>query len=288
MKDRIRRALEPSDLETVGAILSSLPERYFATHTDDEIRSHGAAVASLSDRHPLVVVDAHPTESPPGGEAVHCRFTICTRDAAGLFGVLSGVLGARGFNVKAGRIFTSEGGVVVDTFHGLLPAGTDFDAWIAGIGEELADLLRASASSGSDTVRETVMEIVARAHAVNPRSDEPLLPIKIAIDREEELTRVSVVSQDTPFFLYSLASALTLQDVSIQSLEIDTVGEEIHDTFWVERTSGGPVDAPGDIERLTLSILVTKQFSHALDQAADPRIAFTRFEEIVRNVAIDR
>ncbi|MCG8478820.1 MAG: glutamate-ammonia-ligase adenylyltransferase [Spirochaetales bacterium] len=287
MQDRIRRALDPSDLETVGAILSGLPERYFSAHTDDEIRSHGAAIGSLSDRQPLVVVNAHGAESHRGEEAVHCRFTICTRDAAGLFGVLSGVLGARGFNVKAGRIFTSESGVVADTFHGLLPAGTDFDEWIDRVAAELVELLRSAASHGSDTVRETVMEIVARAHAVNPRSDEPLLPINIAIDQEEEFTRVSVVSQDTPFFLYSLASALTLQDVSIQSLEIDTVGEEIHDTFWIQRTSGGPVDTPGDIERLKLSILVTKQFSHALDQAADPRVAFTRFEEIVRNVAIE-
>ncbi len=287
MKDRIRRALEPSAVETVGAILSDLPERYFSAHTDDEIRAHGEAIGSLSDRQPLAMVNAQAAESPSGEEAVHCRFTICTRDAAGLFGILSGVMGARGFNVKTGRIFTTEGGVVVDTFDGVLPSGTDFDEWIAGITDELVELLRSSGAHGSDAVRETVMEIVALAHAVHPRSNEPLLPINIAIDQEEELTRVSVVSQDTPFFLYSLASALTLQDVSIQDLEIDTVGEEIHDTFWVQRTSGGPVDAPDDIERLKLSILVTKQFSHALDQAADPRVAFTRFEEIVRKVAID-
>ena len=287
MKERIKRALEPSDGETVGAILSGLPERYFSAHTDEEIRVHAAAIASLSDLRPLVVADAQRLESPDDETAVYCRFTICTRDAAGLFGILSGVLGARGFNVKAGRIFTSESGVVVDTFHGLLPAGTSFSTWITDVSDELVELLRSSISDGAETVRETVMEIVARAHAVQPRSDEPLLPITIAIDQEGELTRVSVVSQDTPFFLYSLASALTLQDVSIQGLEIDTVGEEIHDTFWVQRTSLGPVDAPSDVERLTLSILVTKQFSHALDQAADPRIAFTRFEEIVRNVAID-
>ena len=96
---------------------------------------------------------------------------------------------------------------------------------------------------------------------------------------------MTVVSQDTPFFLYSLANALALQDMSIRQVEIGTQGEEIRDAFWISLARGGPVTATADRERLQLSILVTKQFTHALDQAADPRGAFTRFEELVRSVA---
>ncbi|MDA3950160.1 MAG: hypothetical protein PF508_13195 [Spirochaeta sp.] len=277
--------------------MASLPDRYFETHDDRDITLHAEAVAALHDEYPVRITAQR--YAPVAGDAGappsnRCSFTICTRDAPGLFSYISGILGARGFNIQEGEVFTGGSGIVVDSFSGILTDSTDPARWCADLQEELASLFTALQSSPPDVerVRVAVMEHVARRLGTTEgvetgAHNEPgaLLPIRIDISEDRQLTKVTVVSQDTSFFLYSLANALALQDMSIHHVEIGTQGEEVRDSFWVSQARGGPVTAAADRERLQLSILVTKQFTHALDQAADPRGAFIRFEELVRSVA---
>lgn len=279
MNSRLRQALEAPEYAAAIPLLEGLSDQYGRFYSDDEIRAHATAVQSLDDDRPAAVVVGD-------GE---CAFTICTYDAPGLFSYLSGLLGSLDFNIQNGHISTSDAGIAIDSFRGILPPETERDSWLTTLEGELNSLLRPLRMRPPDAgaVRETVMERVARALSVAEPSQEPLLPISIEIDREDRLTRVAVTSQDTPFFLYSLASALVLQDISIVSVEITTQGQEIRDVFWIQRADGSPLRGTEDMERLRLSILVTKQFSHALDQAADPRGAFTRFEELVRRVAME-
>lgn len=309
MREKIKQALSAELYQAVGNTLESLPNRYFTVHDDAEIGAHAQAIAALSDEYPvrIVVRDIHTASTeerkmvPGVTRGKHrCSFTVCTWDAPGLFSYISGILGARGLNIQSGEVFTGEDGVVVDTFSGILETETEPERWCTALEHELAALFTQLRSQPPDveTVRETVMERVARSYAAlhappptggRERSDdaEPLLPIRIDIDEAGNGTKVTVTSQDTPFFLYSLANALALQDMSIRHVEIETRGAEVRDSFWVEHARGGPIVRRADRDRLQLSILVTKQFSHALHYAADPRGAFTRFEELVRKVAGD-
>lgn len=264
----------------------ALPPRYFEVHSDTEIEAHRHARETLTAEQPVQI------SGRPGSGEFHV--TVCTRDAPGLFSYLSGIIGARGFNTVAGEIFTARSGFVVDSFRGTLPPGTVFDTWLADLEVEFNRVLAPLFASPprEDETRETVVESVSRALArrrdeSSVPGDEPLLPIEIEILPREGATEVRILSQDTPFFLYSLASALALQGLSIREIQIDTVGRQIRDTFLITNRSGGALERTRDIERLRLSILVTKQFTHVLDLAADPRDALIRFEELVRRVAIE-
>ena len=281
MTDPIKQALEEQHRSDLTPFLEGLPPAYAEHYRPEEIVAHGEAIAALSDLHPVAVVAQDLME-----------FTVCTRDAPGLFSYLTGILGAWGFNVQAGRVFTASTGIAIDSFRGTAGNEQLPDDWTATLEQELATLLAPLQRRPPEVlpVREAVMERVLRSHRLSPRTTDPLLPVSIDVVPPEDgtggTTEVRVLSQDTPFFLYSLATALALQDVSIRSLEIETSDEAVHDRLWVQKSSGAPLRSREDIERLRLSILVTKQFTHALDQAADPRGAFTRFEELVQRVAL--
>lgn len=264
----------------------SLPQRYFEVYGDTEIDEHSRARATLSPDNPIRI----------SGRTLEDEYqiTICTRDAPGLFSYLSGILGARGFNTIAGEIFTSRSGFVVDSFRGTLPAKIAFDRWISDLQIEFTQVLIPLFASPprEDETRETVVEAVSRALAHRHVSsfdpgEEPLLPIEIGVTGRSDATEVRILSQDTPFFLYSLSSALALQDLSIREIQIDTEGRQVRDVFLITKRSGQALVRTQDIERLRLSILVTKQFTHVLDLAADPRDALIRFEELVRRIAIE-
>lgn len=302
MINRIRQALEAPNYSRARPLLEGLPEQYGEFYSDGEIQDHARAVQRLSKNQPVAVADfghdavlPRPDSSAPDLETTEphthvVHFTVCTYDAPGLFSYLAGILGSYRFNIQSGHVFTSGAGIAIDTFRGFLPPDAVTDSWAESLEQTLTQVLSPLQSRPPDatTVRDTVMEQVARTiTATDAASLDPLLPVAIEIEQEPPLTRVTVTSQDTPFFLYSLASAFVLQDVSIVSIEIATSGDEVRDRFWIQKIKGGAVTRQADIERLRLSILVTKQFSHALDQAADPLGAFTRFEELVRRIALE-
>jgi [glutamine synthetase] adenylyltransferase / [glutamine synthetase]-adenylyl-L-tyrosine phosphorylase len=247
-------------------------------------------IAALNDERPIAFCEIE----PPGDTVA---FTLCAGDAPGLFSYISGVLGARGLNILNGEVLTTTDGYAVDRFLGtvtpaILRDSGGFERWITTLEEELCLVLAPLYRGSPDhrAVRDAVVERVAATMeppAGVPQADamRQLLPIEIEITEEGGMTRITVDSQDTAFFLYSLSSALAMQDISIRQVEIDTRGDRIRDVFHVTSSTGKPITRPADRRRLQLSILVTKQFSHFLHSAADPQGAFTRFEELVRQVA---
>jgi glutamate-ammonia-ligase adenylyltransferase len=93
-----------------------------------------------------------------------------------------------------------------------------------------------------------------------------------------------VLSQDTPFFLFTFSTALSLQDVSIEHVTIRTEGDRIEDVFEFVDASGRGIADPAVIDRIKLSVLLTKQFTSFLPSAPDPLAALVRFEQLVRDV----
>lgn len=261
------------------------------TFTEQQLK----ALEDIGEKRALIACDI---SAPDLSDRV-AEFTLCARDATGLFSYLSGILGARGFNILSGEIQTTPEGFAIDRFRGTVPGAVmeeagGFDRWMEALQEEFCHVLEPLYGSPPDTaaVRDSVVERVAaavepinRPLSASSEGGEPLLPIAIDIADEGALTRITVDSQDTAFFLFSLSSALAMQDVSIRQVEIDTREDRIRDVFHVTTGTGQPITDPADRRRLQLSILVTKQFSHFLYTAADPQGAFTRFEELVRQVA---
>jgi glutamate-ammonia-ligase adenylyltransferase len=93
-----------------------------------------------------------------------------------------------------------------------------------------------------------------------------------------------VISQDTPFFLYTFSTALTLQGVSIEHVTIRTEAGRIEDAFEIVDAAGKAIADPERIDRIKLSVLLTKQFTSFLESAPDPLAALLRFEHLVKDL----
>ncbi len=112
-----------------------------------------------------------------------------------------------------------------------------------------------------------------------------LFPVRIDVSGSPSgRTRMRVLSQDTPFFLFTFSTALTLQDVSIEHVTIRTEEDRIEDEFEFVDASGQGITDPAVIDRIKLSVLLTKQFTSFLPSAPDPLAALVRFEQLVREV----
>jgi len=135
--------------------------------------------------------------------------------------------------------------------------------------------------------------IVAARHRVNEKvtarlvelrgTEQPVLyPVEIEFDNDiGSFTRLSLLSQDTPAFLYSISSALALQGCSIEHVHIRTVEGRVRDVIDFLDKHGHQIDDDDTLQGIRLCALLTKQFTYFLDRAPDPYTALSRFEQLV-------
>ncbi len=178
---------------------------------------------------------------------------------------------------------------IIDTFTGNLPSAENIGAWEAGLRQELSTVMKQlmeGSSASFEKAKQLVNEKVARLlESMEIDRSEILYPVKIEVDTAEtNQTRITVYSEDTPFFLYSLSSALSLHDISITQVRIKTTRMQIEDEFYITDRSGRPVTNPRMLSRIKLSILFTKQFTYFLDKAPDPYQALQRFEQLTQDL----
>ena len=176
----------------------------------------------------------------------------------------------------------APGKVIVDEFEGTLdPKNTDFAAVLSS----QFDLLFGFLTEGDEIgARQFVAEeVAAQVAGLEPGTRQVLAPIQVVLEEssDEMLTRISVTSEDTPFFLYSISNALNLHDVVIEQVLIQTDGTRIRDVFDIRDASGGSIRNDARIEQIRLSILLTKQFTFVLDRAPDPYAAMQRFDRLI-------
>jgi glutamate-ammonia-ligase adenylyltransferase len=298
----------------IRAHLERLEESYFQLFDSEQICSHLRALARLTAEAPVQVIVR-------AGEnrAVDC--TVLAFDYPGEFSVISGILGALGVNILSGNIFTYErlpaagpepkngaarrrgrakvsGGAetaealsrrrIIDTFSGLLDSDLPLERWAAELEKRLrgaVELLEAGRSA-LDKAKQTVNEQVAeRLVLLKLKADRALYPVHIEVDNtSSERTLLKISTQDTPFFLYALSTALALQGVSIETVRIRTEGSRIEDEFSLLDAQGRKILDPELISRVKLSVLLTKQFTYFLGSAPNPYAALCRFEQLAEEV----
>ncbi|MFP4644776.1 MAG: hypothetical protein ACLFM0_10505, partial [Spirochaetales bacterium] len=195
------------------------------------------------------------------------------------------------------------GKVIIDRFEGRLQRGTsderpdsfetdseDTSRFRAELDQSFESLFRLLGEEGTEAARRMVAERVAdRLAALQASEGLALAPINIEEELSDKgLTRMRVRSSDTPFFLYALSNALSLHSISIERVSIETVGEEIRDVFDIAvSTPGGrlaPIRDRAQLDRIRLSILLTKQFTFVLDRAPDPYEALARFDRLIQDL----
>jgi glutamate-ammonia-ligase adenylyltransferase len=274
--------------------LARLDSRYFERFAPADIARHVAAIAALGPGQPAVVL----VHGEPSGVGV----TVLAFDHPGAFSAIAGILSSMGFDIVGGDIFTwtrpaphspREAGLrrrrIIDTFTGTVAPSRWDETWPARVADRLGEVFGLFERGGDSPgkARQLVNEMAGAALGELARTGEGtvLYPVRIEMgDPAAGRTRMRVLSQDTPFFLFAFATALTLQDVSIEHVTIRTEGERIEDEFEFVDASGRAVSDPDVIDRIKLSVLLTKQFTSFLPSAPDPLAALVRFEQLVREV----
>jgi len=281
--------------------LARLGERYSRIFSTKDVDRHRAALGRLSPVHPVEIL----LDSRKDG-TLEC--TVLAFDYPSEFSLITGILAGMGFKIVSGEVFTDEGipqtaakrkgrekedlgkrRRIIDHFSGAMDMALPLETWADELRSRMraAILLLEKGDEPSVTeVKQQVNELVVRRLASLHQSTYPVpYPVEIQVDDHAgAFTRLRVISEDTPAFLYALSNALSLHEVSIEHVRIRTIRGRVEDEIHLVNLRGRKIEDPELLNRVKFSVLLTKQFTYFLGAAPDPFTALSRFEQIVRDV----
>ena len=292
--------------ELIREHLERLDEEYFQRFDLKDLVEHLQGLSRLSPTHPVETLVSANLEG-----TVEC--TVLAFDYPFEFSLITGVLASMGFGILSGDIFTYERPTapvppetrrairnprkavdplrrrrIIDHFSGIRSSDVPFHEWAEELRKRLAEIIGYLETGEKDAVTRTkhrVNEWVTDRLAEMKTSQLPVLyPVQIRINNDHEaFTRLQVISQDTPAFLYSLSTALSLHNLSIENVRIRTIHGRIEDEIDLVDLAGRPVRDPEQLNQVQFSVLFTKQFTYFLDKAPDPFTALARFEQLIQD-----
>jgi len=281
--------------------MARLGERYSRIFSEKDVERHLAALSRLSPRHPVEIL-----LDPRRDGTLDC--TVLAFDYPSEFSLITGILAGMGFSVVSGEVFTDEGipqtatkrerlgredlgkrRRIIDHFSGVVDTPLPLETWGEELRSRMKTAIRLLEKGGEPSITEAkqkVNELVVRRLAPLHQGSCPVpYPVEIQMDDDTEaFTRLRVISEDTPAFLYALSNALSLHDVSIEHVRIRTIHGRVEDEIDLVDLRGRKIDNPELLNRVKFSVLLTKQFTYFLGAAPDPFTALSRFEQIVRDV----
>ncbi|MBN1797279.1 MAG: glutamate-ammonia-ligase adenylyltransferase [Spirochaetales bacterium] len=303
----IEKLLPDIDSELITEHLKNLQDYYFKVFSREAICRHIGGLSRLTKTEPIQVL------FQPGTGGI-IEFTVLAYDYPALFSLITGVFSASGFRFISGDIFTYQRiesppfkkqhrvsalkkrlnrqprmRKIIDYFTGYIDSERPLDIWMAEVQNRLKhiiSLLKDYTPEAVNHAKQKVNEMVALSLLKSKFSvSEMLFPVYIHIDNSEsDYTILHVVSEDTPFFLFALSSALSLHNVSIELVRIHTKDTKIQDDFYLADLKGNKLTDPLILNNIKLSVLLTKQFTFFLGNSPDPYKALCRFEAIVAEI----
>ena len=91
-----------------SACLARLPERYFHEFGLAAVAEHVGKLCALTNEQPFrIEVEPGPPDAPEG-----VGITVLSFDVEGMLGLLTGILGASGFDIQSGSVYTLAPGAV--------------------------------------------------------------------------------------------------------------------------------------------------------------------------------
>jgi glutamate-ammonia-ligase adenylyltransferase len=286
--------------------LTRLGERYFKIFSEEDQQRHLESLSRLTSRHPVQVLLDRRKDG-----TTDC--TVLAFDYPSEFSIITGILSGMGFDIVSGEVFTYEGVPekthrftrrsrklreeaallkrrrIIDHFSGTVDSPMSFEAWGAEMEARMQALIglleqgdERSVSDAKQRVNEMVVDRLAR---LKRPASHLLYPVEMEVDNAQgNFTRLKVVSQDTPAFLYALSNALSLHRLSIEHVKIRTIRSRIEDEIDLVDLQGKKIEDPDLLNRVKLSVLLTKQFTYFLGEAPDPFTALSRFEQLVEEI----
>ncbi len=277
----------------VREYVSRLPGAYFKRFGGPDPARHLRTLHRLGPDHP---VEAAVRKGRDGTVQV----TVFAFDTMAVFSLVTGILSGMGFDIVSGEVYTyrrEEGPAegrpsgrrrIVDQFTGTVDTRLSFRVWREELVARLETVIRLLEQGGEEAsraARRTVSEmVVQRLSRIHRDAAPPLPPVRVSLETLEEGTRLRIVSEDTPAFLHALSQALSLHRVSIEQVTIRTISNRVEDVLVLVDGSGRPIEDPKALDRIRLSVLLTKQFAYVLPDAPDPLTALERFTSLLDDI----
>jgi glutamate-ammonia-ligase adenylyltransferase len=283
--------------------LHSLNAEYFRVFSPREIGFHIYRLSLLDQKIPVDI-----SILPGFHDEIEC--TVFAYDTPFLFSCITGILSQAHFNIIKGHTFTYGHSIennvsdeytypslknyrskrfIIDHFVGTLTLEQEFNAWATEIRKSFKNILQHLYDSDTAVVERTkqkVNEVVAQSLELIPVMQNKMLsPISINIYNDSPAhTHIRITAHDTPFFLYSLSTALSLHNVLIDQVHISTSGDQLIDDFYITDQYRKKIVDNKHLDQLRFSILFTKQFTFFLGSSPHPYAALIRFETIMNNI----
>jgi len=306
--ESLKRSMPEISEELLKGHLNRLGSDYFRRFSEDHVRRHVQAISRLGSRHPVELIIDRIRD-----DEIEC--TVLAFDYPGEFSLIAGILAGTGFNVMSGDVYTYAKGngndikgghqrklfplspfnealhkrKIIDFFSGVLINPLYFEKWAEQLKknlEEVIGLLETGDEQSLQDARNRVNEMVVN-HLSNIHSSGSgpgLYPVEIDLSNEGPFTRLKIVSEDTPAFLYSLSNALSLHNILLEHVRIRTIHGRIEDTIDLVDSQGRKIEDKEILDSVKLSVLLTKEFTYFLVKAPDPYAALSRFEHLLNDI----
>ncbi|REE99086.1 [protein-PII] uridylyltransferase [Thermomonospora umbrina] len=176
------------------------------------------------------------------------RITIAVHDRPGLLWRAAGVLALHRLVVRTARVYSAaEAGTAVLDFTAVPEYGTPPDpaALEADLRRMLADRL------------DVAERLERRARSMRVRPGIPVPPPRVTIvdDASSTATVVEVRAHDRPGLLWRIGRAIGACGLQVGTAQVDTLGAEAVDVFYVVDGKGRPVESATELSSLRERIL---------------------------------
>ncbi len=246
LQGRVRETAPAEAVPALDVLFRTMPASYFLTTPEETIVAHAELRRQFGERETAGERPAVATQLGHVPEREYTEFAVCTRDRAGLFAMLSGVLAAHGLNILAARITTSRDGVALDVFR-LSHEGSDI-ALDAERWERVEHALRGVLGGEIDV--EALVERSRRpSRFARPRRP---VPTRIEIDNtvSREHTVLDVYTADRVGLLFTITNCLYHLGLEIHLAKITTMVDQVLDVFYVTDHQGRKIEDPARLEAI--------------------------------------
>ena len=293
---------EPSDATSPIDIRAQLGRAYDRFDAGEESR-HLSLLRSL--RRPQDVEFAL-EDAGVGRWAV----TVCASDILGALSIIAGLFAAYRFEIENADVFTVrlpdppassrrsrepwragkqgfqpfrrglDRAKILDVFEVRAPdGGASADTW-SRFQEDLARTIADLVDNGQDSALEQVIEGVSATVARAGDGERQLFPVSVELSNDEspDYTTMSILSVDTPGFLFAFSNALAMLNVNIERAEIRTDGGQLRDTFRLTDRRGAKIVAESQLYELQVAAALIKHFTYLLPRSSNPAQALRQFQ----------
>lgn len=267
---------------------SRLDPEYFSLFSPDEIAGHLKLSAGVNGNHP-VRCQIRPVKKNL------LNIVIAGYDYFSEFSLFCGLITSFGLDIESGQIFTfSEASReesrkrIIDIFQVSDSGQTRFDPEAQRTFEkELETLVTLLDQNQLPRARETVnQQVVEYLSRIQTPLIRKIYPVKIKFNYRlsDQSTLMEIESRDTPAFLYAFSNALSMQNIHIDKVTIESRGKTAHDRIFISHARGGAIKGKKEEEILKFATSLTKQFTYFLASAPNPVKGIQFFDRLLEKI----